>query len=429
MTMDTINLERSLVYALVHGFEDVTDILKAEDFVNNQFRTTFEVLNRLHGDYDMTVLSHDLGEAGIEDPLQFLTGLHVSGDLPSMPRQLAKRLRSAVLRRNYTMQLQEALSLVQTDVPLEQLPSVEIGHTFNDVKNEIIKPIQAEAQMEAYIENQDKLLGKQTPIRGVNKLFGGIRLAEYTIITGHTGRGKTTAGGNLVEWAEKAGFKCLIMSFEMKLASLIKKQVEISTGKSVFQYSAVDQKYYMAMPKDSFYVNLALLSGRDIWFLDKDRYSQKGYYDIDRMESVVRFATENLGINFFLIDHLHYFLKVSDARNPVYKIDETIRQINTWKTKYNCHIILIVHPHSTQDNTRGESAKLGLNSLKGSAAIAQEADNVIVVESKKDGDACYAKWRVLKNREFGKLGDIEFAMADNLNTYNEVIDESQDFVS
>jgi len=138
------------------------------------------------------------------------------------------------------------------------------------------------------------------------------------------------------------------------------------------------------------------------------------------MGQVIEYAVKFHDVNVICIDHLHYFLRISDAKNPTLKIDETVRQIKQWTEKYNIHIVLIVHPHMTQDDKKGNSQKLGLNCVKGAASISQESDNFWVIYRKGDDlEGNFARLEVLKNRSMGKLGTIDFEVLDNLNTYQQ----------
>ena len=294
----------------------------------------------------------------------------------------------------------------------------EIGRAEFFKHEEIVKANDLKEDFMAYIGSEEKLTGRPIKIPWFNKIVGGIRLSEMTILTGHTGSGKSTFAYNLVRWAEEVGFKCMVMSFENRLVSVILKLIDVYTGTQIRYYDEFEKKYILTKNKSWIEQEYDKLNSKDIYFLNKSKHVKDGYYDLDRMGHVIEYAVKFHDVNFFVVDHLHYFLKISDAKNPVLKIDDTIRQIKQWTEKYNIHILLLVHPHMTQDDKKGNVQKLGLNCVKGSSSISQESDNFWVISRKEDRDnGNLARLEVLKNRTIGKTGFIEFSVKENLNTY------------
>ena len=99
-----------------------------------------------------------------------------------------------------------------------------------------------------------------------------------------------------------------------------------------------------------------------------------------------------------------------------------MRMIHQWCDDYDCHIMINVHPHMTDDTRSGKPAKLGINASKGSSSIAQECDNYMIVErpEKKKGDeSLMARLRIEKNREVGKCGEVMFSVLKNRNTFTD----------
>ena len=301
--------------------------------------------------------------------------------------------------------------LTQDDIVKE----ISIAEYFKH--DEIIKANDLREEFMAFISSEEKLTGRAIKIPWFNKIIGGIRLSEMTILTGHTGSGKSTFAYNLTRWAENVGFRCMIMSFENRLVSVITKLIEVYTGSCVRYFDEIERKYVLTQNKAWIEQEYDKLNEREIYFLNKSKHVKDGYYDIDRMGKVIEYAVKFHDVNFFVVDHLHYFLKISDAKNPVLKIDDTVRQIKQWTEKYNIHILLLVHPHMTQDDKKGKVQKLGLNCVKGASSISQESDNFWVISRKEENDLNLARLEVLKNRAIGKTGFIEFSVKENLNTF------------
>ena len=282
---------------------------------------------------------------------------------------------------------------------------------------EIIKAKDVEAGFMKYINNAENIIGRCTRIPEFNRIIGGIRLSELTILTGHTGAGKSTLAYNFARWAEEVGYKCMIMSFENRLFSVIAKLIEIYTGEQIRVYDAKERHYVLMQSKKWLETEYEKLDKRGMYFLDKDKQTKDGYYTIERMGQVIEYANKFFDVNIFVIDHLHYFLKISKSRNPVLEIDESIRKIKQWTERFNIHILLLVHPHMTTDSKTGKPAELGLNCVKGASSISQEADNFWIISRKEDNGDNLSRLQVKKNRGMGRLGKIEFNVRSNLNTF------------
>jgi twinkle protein len=308
------------------------------------------------------------------------------------------------------------------DCLINGLDIFDIGRLIGEAKEfkhtEIVKADDLRLEVMESIVN-DRMLGTPIEITEVNRMLGGVRLGELTIVTGHTGSGKSTFALNFAAWCVNAGLHAMIMPFENKLSSVIKKLIEIFSKDAIYRYDLTQNKNVRV--KDNVWVEeqLDLLNNKNLYFLNKT-HVDKGYYDLKRMESVIEYAVKFYNMNLFVVDHLHYFLKISDSKNPVLVIDEAMRTIKQLTEKYKVHIVLVVHPSKKEDDAQGKPVKLGLNSSKGASSIAQESDNFLVVsrpmgtDGKKD---LRSKVEICKNRECGHTGEILFNVLDNLNSY------------
>lgn len=281
---------------------------------------------------------------------------------------------------------------------------------------EVLKAGDVKKDFTDFLYKTKQLTGYMTPSQEFNRLLGGIRLSELTVITGHTGQGKTTFADNISVWMERVGLPVMVMAFENKLTAIIKKYIEILSQEKIVSF----ENNVMSVCKDEQWINNAvdILNNCEIYFLNKSISNKNGYFTIDDIGSIIEYCVKFYNIKFFVIDHLHYFLKLSDSKNPVLKIDETIRTIKQWTDKYNIHIVLIAHPHMTSDDKSGKSVKLGLNSLKGASSIAQECDNFITVcqDNNKETGENFSSIEILKNREYGKVGQFILRVLENGNT-------------
>lgn len=100
-----------------------------------------------------------------------------------------------------------------------------------------------------------------------------------------------------------------------------------------------------------------------------------GVFDIDQIKAWVAELT-SIGVKYFWIDHFHYCLH--DPENPK-EISLFARELKKLAKENNIHIDLIVQPKYI-DQDKG----LGLQTLRGGAAIGQAIDNLFVLERVTD---------------------------------------------
>lgn len=268
-----------------------------------------------------------------------------------------------------------------------------------------------------YIQNQQRLLGTMMPSEGINRVVGGIRAGETTLLLGHTGIGKTTFALNLMLWCQESELPVLLFPFEDKIVNVIRKLIEIITDEPTFSYSEIEQKNLLNNKPEWYEDQIDSLAKRKLYIFDKDKHHNMGYFDPQKIIETMRYAVKFYNIKVFCIDHLHYFLKLGNTRNPVYVIDETMRMFTTIAQELDVHILILVHAIKTQDKATGESRKLGINSAKGSGSIAQEAFNFWIIDRDENNHGSIVEIR--KNRTYGKTGTILYKVSENLNTYIE----------
>ena len=201
--------------------------------------------------------------------------------------------------------------------------------------------------------------------RDFDKVIGGLRPTELTILTGETASGKTTWASNLAFKLAQNNYPVLIASFEMKPHTILRKMVQMKTGRILDELT---QKELEA--------TLQWISTLPIYFIDI--YGEIG---VPELKDAIYYANRRYGIEFVVLDHLHFFLRYS-ADHERQAIDTALRDIKSWAMELDIHILLIVHPTKlTYDNS-----VVRLNDLKGSSGLKQIPDNVLSIWRKRNGD-------------------------------------------
>lgn len=262
-------------------------------------------------------------------------------------------------------------------------------------------------------------LGIMTGCKAFNKITKGVRMNEMSILTGHSGSGKTTFAYNLVSWMLDKNIPCLCMSFENRMKAVVPKMIAIRSQQIVKDFDEEKQVTRTVMPKETVLSHIDELNRLPLYFLNTDR-ADSGYYDIDKMEKIIEYSVKYYNVKFFLIDHLHYFLKLSHSRNPVQLQDECLRRIKQWTERLGVHIVLIVHP-SQPKSTKGDQGRLDMYSGKGSSSIVQESDNYWIIyrgESDRENEFL-SVFEQHKNREYGLGRDnsVQYKVLSNKTTF------------
>jgi twinkle protein len=189
-------------------------------------------------------------------------------------------------------------------------------------------------------------------------LLGGLRPNELTLLTGETASGKTTWAANLGYKLAKDGHPVLIASFEMKPATILKKMVSMASGRPASHHTL-----------DSLLPFFTVISSMPLYFVDVF-----GEIGLAELKDAIYYARRRYGIEFVILDHLHFFLKYTEDHERQ-AIDQAVKSIKAWTMELGIHIVLIVHPTKlAQDNK-----VVCLNDLKGSSSLKQIPDNVISI--------------------------------------------------
>lgn len=220
----------------------------------------------------------------------------------------------------------------------------------------------------------DEILGTQTRWIDINRLIGGFRNGEMTVVTGETSSGKTTWVTNIA-WdmsrgdpsSARAPVGVLVASFESRTRDVARKFVHLEANDA-----------FTKLSDDRFNSVVADLSSRHLFFVD-----QYGNIPLADLRDAIEYGVRRYGLWLVVLDHLHFFMEPSDDERK--QIDSTVRELKKWCVRLGIHMLLVVHPSKLR-TIKGVEQKVELNDLKGSSAIKQDADNVVRVYRERDQD-------------------------------------------
>jgi len=229
----------------------------------------------------------------------------------------------------------------------------------------------------------------------LNLLLKGHRRGELTIVTGHTGIGKTTILCQLSIDFCMQGVNTLWGSFELDNVKLAKKMLTQFAAKNleenIHEFNFIADKF----------------SELPLYFM---RFF--GSTGIDEILDAMEYAAYVLDVEHVILDNLQ-FMTGSQARG--YEkfdiMDSAIEKFRKFATERKVHVTIVIHPKKTDDGM-----PLTMSSVFGTAKATQEADNVIIVQNSQ-------QWRYLeicKNRFDGALGQIPYRFQPDCLKYYEL---------
>ncbi|KRZ06843.1 Twinkle protein, mitochondrial, partial [Trichinella zimbabwensis] len=227
----------------------------------------------------------------------------------------------------------------------------------------------------------------------LNSYLGGLRLGELTIVSGPTGCGKTTFISlyslDLCEQLDKQ-INTLWCSFEVSTARLVHVMMQQLNGRKIDE----------TIPERELEIMYNKLSLLPLYFTKFN-----GSFEFREVVEAIEHHVEIYDIRHVVVDNLQFLAgavdqMISDRFTVQDRVFSEFRRI---ATERNVHLTLVVHPRKELD-----SGQLSLNSLYGGVKASQEADNVYVLQVKREFDALgipkiHRYFQILKNRRMGEL--------------------------
>lgn len=246
-------------------------------------------------------------------------------------------------------------------------------------------------------------MGQSTGWENLDKILGGVRKGEVTVISADTGAGKTSFCINLFYNLANSGHAVWVNSYEMspltinrKIASLV-----LRTRLKVREFKNEEVQYY----KD--------WSREHKCFINEPRATPT----LVELRNQFEVASLVYGINYIFLDHFDYIYGLGDKGSTMENIDEAIRGLHILAVEFNISVILVVHPKNVPTNQ-----EIQMSDLKGSSSIKQYADNIILLSRLDRTDkekVNKVKVRVCKNRLFGKEGSFIFSYNPEIDCFME----------
>ena len=229
-----------------------------------------------------------------------------------------------------------------------------------------------------------------THLSCLDEVLGGWRPGEVTVLSGESGIGKSTLAAFLALLQASDDVPTLFMTFEVLPKNVVKKWVAMLACKAFEELSRGE--YGVARKK---------VSARPLYV--GDNY---GMVELNEVRRCLYDAVTRLGVKFVVVDHLGHLCSGrvgNELRVEVH--GRILREMKRWSMDLGVHVLLLAHLRK-----QGlQKSERGLDDLRGSAEIYQTADNVMLVERKRDGQS-HTRVRLIKCRDdSGYEGKIALA--------------------
>lgn len=237
-----------------------------------------------------------------------------------------------------------------------------ITDAFHYTDESTVEVSQVIEKVDNLYANVEKAKGFSTGFKQLDSILGGYREAEVTVITGDTTAGKTTFVLNAVYQCLRRGHGVLICSAEVLVEKVIAKLMSMHMEENFYNREKFTPEMY---------------EKARTWLLDKNLFFVDVHGDIPlyRLQDAMELCARYHNVKVVMLDHLHFFIPGKESEYT--EVKAFTKGIESTVKRTKVHAFLIVHPKQMDDPE--ELRKQGMNFLKGSSSIKQDADNVAVL--------------------------------------------------
>ena len=210
------------------------------------------------------------------------------------------------------------------------------------------------------------------------------RPGEVTVWAGSNGGGKSLMTGQAVLGLLKQGQRCCIASFEMKPKMTAKRMIRQFAGKSL------ESTHYVKTPKQQrieAYLRFKEFINGNLFV-----YDQQGTVDSQKIEALVWHCATKLEIDHVVIDSLMKCVSGEDDYNAQKNF---VDKLCSLARDHDIHIHLVHHIRKLSS----EEVRPSKTDLRGSSAITDQVDNVLLVHRNKRKEHAIAAGRDYDHQE------------------------------
>lgn len=209
-----------------------------------------------------------------------------------------------------------------------------------------------------------------------NRIVGGLRPREFTILCGSTGVGKTTFIANLSAALVAQETPHLVASVETGHLDFFRRVASVWMNKDLNTGKAIGGEVIRELSQNHF----AKLNSA---FLQLALYENRTTVE-ELMHDMVM-AHENHGSKIAIIDNLNFFMEITKSQDTIIEMDRVVHELIIFCKQIDMHIIMIMHPKKNAANARDTRVESEFE-IKGSSLAVQEAHNVFLLNRPRKED-------------------------------------------
>lgn len=401
-----IEAERSVIGAALLRPEcafEVLSSLQKDDFSSIVHMHVYEAMEKLAKEGitpDIVTVNSRLEALHLATPgtIEYLSGLTVETITTKNIKSHIDIIREKSKRRRLKEICARAIS--ETSDPENDIDDIANGlcnaiYDLDRHKSDV-KPLKT-AYQEAYAEiveaveakKEGKLLGIQTGFPRLDKRLAGLKKGELIVIGARSSIGKTSFAMNIADHVKK-DHKVLYFSLEM-----IPSQLALRLMAGDAKISMQDLRTGDIGGEEIARLGTAIQGVNGNMFIS-DNFKQSTT-DIMALSQKVR---REHGLDLVIIDYLQLITRTEFKDNEVQALDAITRQLKVIAGELEVPVILLsqLSREADKGNKSGQRGRVPeLSELRGSGAIEQNADVVLLLH-KKSRDSTEAKLIVAKQR-------------------------------
>jgi twinkle protein len=229
-----------------------------------------------------------------------------------------------------------------------------------DCDHKVISASSYASEVVEYFHGENKVIGAAMPW-GKTQTQIRFRPHEVTVWGGYNGHGKSLVLGQIINSFNLAGEKTCIASLEMRPQITLARMCRQAAGR---------------VPSVEFIEAFHHATDGTLWM-----YDQQGVVRGDKMLAVIRYAVDKFKVKHFLIDSL---MKCGFGEDDYNGQKDFVDKLCSIARDTGVHIHLVHHSRKGKD----EYAPPGKHDMKGTGAIIDQVDNLIIVwRNKKKEEA------------------------------------------
>lgn len=245
-------------------------------------------------------------------------------------------------------------------------------------------------------------VGYSLPYPRLSEMLHGLRKRELTLLTAGSGIGKSTL-------AREVAYH-LHQEHGLTIGNVY---LEESKEKTAQGYVAIHNNIPLgtlrekpeSLSEEDWQRSLAETIHTRMFF-----YDHFGSLDSANLLSKLRYMAVGCKCDFIVLDHISIVVSGQESSSEGERKDIDILMTNLRSLVENTGVgvIAIVHLSKPPGVAHEEGGRVTLSHLRGSGSLKQLSDNVVAMERDQQGDTSEESLiRILKNREFGELGEAD----------------------